>query len=72
MIQVVPLTRNLRGYASEVTIVADPDNGLNVDSAAQCQHIRAVATKRVIDAQGNVGGVVLTQVRETIALLLDL
>ena len=72
VIQVVPLTRNLRGYATEVTVVADPDNGLAVDSAAQCQHIRAVATERVTETMGNVDGAVLTQIRETIAVLLDL
>lgn len=37
VVQVVPLTRTLRGYASEVTITADADNGLEADSAAQCQ-----------------------------------
>jgi mRNA interferase MazF len=72
VIQVVPLTRSLRGYASEVTVVADPDNGLEVDSAAQCQHIRAVATARVIETLGNVGGAMLAQIRETLAVLLDL
>lgn len=72
VIQVVPLTRSLRGYATEVTIVADPDNGLDIDSAAQCQHIRAVPTERVTKTIGNVGGAVLTQIRETLAVLLDL
>jgi mRNA interferase MazF len=72
VIQVVPLTRSLRGYATEVRIVADSDNGLDVDSAAQCQHIRAVATERVTETIGNVGGAVLTQIRETLAVLLDL
>ena len=72
VIQVVPLTRSHRGYATEVTVVADPNNGLDVDSAAQCQHIRAVATERVTETLGNVGGAVLTQIRETTAVLLDL
>jgi len=72
VIQVVPLTRRLRGYATEVTIVADPDNGLEVDSAAQCQYIWAVAGERVSETVGNVGGAVLTQIRETLAVLLDL
>jgi mRNA interferase MazF len=71
VIQVIPLTRTLRGFATEVTVVADPDNGLDVDSAAQCQHIRAVATERVAETMGNVGGVVLSQIRETIAVLFD-
>ncbi len=72
MIQVVPLTRTLRGYESEVTIEPDDTNGLRATSAAQCQHIRAVATSRVSRTLGNVGTVVLTQVRDTLAVLLDL
>lgn len=72
VVQVVPLTRTLRGYESEVTIEPDDTNGISDTSAAQCQHIRAVATSRVNDTIGNVGNVVLTQVRETLAVLLDL
>ncbi|HWB70582.1 MAG TPA: type II toxin-antitoxin system PemK/MazF family toxin [Egibacteraceae bacterium] len=72
VIQVVPLTRRMRGYASEVTVIAGADNGLDADSAAQCQHIRAVATERVTETLGNVGAVTLSQIRETLAVLLDL
>ncbi len=43
VVQVVPLTRTMRGYASEVVVTADARNGLDPDSAAQTQHIRAVA-----------------------------
>ncbi|MGH8930467.1 MAG: type II toxin-antitoxin system PemK/MazF family toxin [Egibacteraceae bacterium] len=72
VIQIVPLTRALRGYSSEVTITADATNGLDVDSAAQCQHIRAVAAARVRETLGNIGPLALAQVRDTIAVLLDL
>jgi mRNA interferase MazF len=72
VVQVVPLTSRVRGHTSEVTVAADSANGLQVDSAAQCQHIRAVATERVTGTLGNVGAVLLTQVRETLAVLLDL
>ncbi len=72
VIQVVPLTRTLRGYESEVTIDPDGMNGLSATSAARCQHIRAVATSRVTATVGNVGTVVLGQIRETLAVLLDL
>lgn len=72
VVQVVPLTSKVRGYTSEVTIAADPGNGLETDSAAQCQHIRPVATERFTATLGNVGSVVLTQIRETLAVLLDL
>lgn len=72
VVQVVPLTSTVRGFASEVTIHPDDDNGLDVASAAQCQHVRAVSTSRIRGSTGNVGPVVLAQVRDTLAVLLDL
>ncbi len=72
VIQVVPLTSTLRGFHSEVVIEADPANGLELSSAAQCQHLRAVAPTRVVGALGNVGTVALSQIRETIAVIIDL
>ncbi len=72
VVQVVPLTRTLRGYESEVTIEPDSSNGLAASSAAQCQHIRAVATSRIDDSVGNVGPLALSQIRDTLAVLLDL
>lgn len=71
-IQVVPLTRSIRRSGTEVTIDPDPLNGLAAVSAAQCQHVRSVATTRIHGLSGNVGPVVLTELRETLALLLDL
>ncbi|MBL8777381.1 MAG: hypothetical protein JNK12_15675 [Acidimicrobiales bacterium] len=47
-------------------------NGLDVASAAQCQHVRSVVPARIAGSLGNVGPVVLAQVRETVAVLLDL
>ena len=41
-------------------------------SSAQCQHVRSVATARIRERTGNVGPVALDEVRETLALLLDL
>jgi len=71
VIQVVPLTSQLRGFASEVEIEADSDNGLDRASAAQCQQIRAVAASRIEGSRGNVGGAALTQIRELLGLILD-
>ena len=68
VIQIVPLTRTIRGHATEITIIADDHNDLAEDSAAQCQHIRAVATSRIIGAKGNVGSLTLAQIRDTLAL----
>jgi len=71
VVQVVPLTSTLRGFASEVEIDADDANGLERSSSAQCQHIRAVAAGRIERTRGNVGPAVLEQVRELLGLLLD-
>jgi mRNA interferase MazF len=72
VIQVVPLTSTLRGFHTEIVIEPDPANGLEASSAAQCQHVRAVSPTRVADTLGNVGPLVLSQIRETIAVIIDL
>lgn len=68
----MPLASTPRGHGSEVPIPPDHANGLAQDSAAQCQHIRAVATARIQATHGNVGPMILAQVRDTLATLLDL
>lgn len=72
VIQVVPLTRTIRQSSSEVLIDPDQDNHLMARSSAQCQHVRSVAPTRIHGRTGNVGPVALGEVRETLALLLDL
>jgi mRNA interferase MazF len=72
VVHVVPLTSTIRGYRSEMTIETDTDNGLEVTSAAQCQHIRAIVVGRLAEPIGNVGPQALTQIREILADLLDL
>lgn len=72
ILQVVPLTRTIRSFHSEVVVEPDQANGLEESSAAQCQHLRAVSPGRIVEVRGNVGSTVLTQIRETIAVILDL
>jgi len=72
VIQVVPLTSTLRGFHTEIVIEPDPTNGLERSSAVQCQHLRAVSPARVVDTLGNVGPLALSQIRETIAVIIDL
>src|SRR5699024_7255780 len=72
VVQVVPLTRTVRQSSTEVIIDPDDGNRLKATSSAQCQHVRSVATTRLHQRTGNVGPVVLSEVRETLALLLDL
>lgn len=72
VVHVVPVTTTIRGFHSEISIEPDEANGLTAHSAAQCQHLRAVSTSRIVTTRGNVGPAVLAQLREAIAVLLDL
>jgi mRNA interferase MazF len=72
VVHVVPLTTTIRAFHSEIVIEPDDGNGLDDVSSAQCQHIRAVSPRRILDVRGNVGAAVLAQLRETIAVILDL
>ena len=71
VIQVVPLTRTIRDSGSEIVIEPDEHNGLSAVSAAQCQHIRSLATTRVSAQIGNVGPVVLRQILVTVTIIID-
>jgi mRNA interferase MazF len=72
VVQVVPLTSTRRGFASEVEVEPDVANGLSQPSVAQCQHIRAVSSGRIEAKRGNVGPALTLQIRETLALILDI
>jgi len=71
VVQVIPLTRTIRDSGSEIVIEPDEHNGLSAVSAAQCQHIRSVAVSRVSATVGNVGPIVLRQIRGTVTILID-
>lgn len=71
VVHAVPLTRTVRDSGAEITLEPDDINHLDGRSAAQCQHIRAVATSRISRRQGNVGPVALRQIRETLKTILD-
>ncbi len=72
IVQIVPITSTLRSYESEVSIEPDGRNGLDQPSAAQCQHVRGVSASRISRVRGNVGPVVLAQLRDGLADLFDL
>ena len=72
VIQVVPLTRTVGQSSTELVVDPDENNRLAAPSSAQCQHVRSVATTRIHQRTGNVGPVVLCELREMLALLLDL
>ncbi len=72
VVQVVPLTRTIRQSGAEVVVDPDGLNRLEARSSVQCQHVRSVATTRILERTGNIGPVLLGEVREILALLLDL
>jgi mRNA interferase MazF len=72
VVHVVPITTTIRRFHSEIVIAPDDENGLAEVSAAQCQHVRAISPRRILGVRGNVGAVLLGQLRETIAVILDL
>lgn len=72
VVQLVPLSSTTRRFRSEVPVEPDDRNRLERLSVAQCQQIRAVSTDRLERVFGNVGPVVLSQIRETIGLILDI
>ncbi|MFT4010644.1 MAG: type II toxin-antitoxin system PemK/MazF family toxin [Nocardioidaceae bacterium] len=72
IVQVVPLASTLRDYDTDILVEADETNGLDVDSAAQCQHIRSVSAARLSEPVGMISPVQLLQIRETLGLLLDI
>lgn len=72
VVHVVPLTTTLRGHRSEVVLDPDEENGLLQPSAAQCQHVRAISSRRLVERYGHVSPEALAQLRETVADLLDL
>lgn len=72
VVQVVPLTTTVRGFGSEVPLTPDSTNGLERESAAQCQHARAVSARRIWEIRGNTGPVALAQIREVLGLILDI
>ncbi len=72
VVHVVPLTSTIRPFNSEIVLSPDAENGLAVESAAQCQHLRAVSPRRILEVRGNIGAAVLAQIRETISVLLDI
>lgn len=71
VVQVIPLTSTIRQFHSEVVVEPDVGNGLEFRSAAQCQHVRSASTTPIEQMHGNVGPVVLGQVRELLGLILD-
>ena len=57
VVHVVPLTSRVRAFGSDVVLDPDEMNGLSGTSAAQCQDLRGVSTRRILRAHGNVSSI---------------
>lgn len=71
-IVVVPLTSTPRIYPSHVTIAPDDRNGLAATSCAQVELVRSVAVQRCGPVRGNVGGVVVHQLLDILAMIVGM
>lgn len=69
---VIPCTARRRGVASHVELAPDGSNGLERTTWAQCEHLRSVERDRCLELLGNVGVVAIEQMREIVALLIDI
>jgi mRNA-degrading endonuclease toxin of MazEF toxin-antitoxin module len=69
---VVPLTSTPRRFPSHVTIEPDGRNGLVVSSCAQVELVRSVAVQRCGVVRGNVGGVVVHQLLDILAMIVGM
>ncbi len=71
-IVIVSCTTNSGNLTQHVDIVRYQANGLSTNTWAQCEHIRTVGRGRCVSKLGNVGVVVTEQIREVLALLIDI
>ena len=72
---VVPLTNWTASWESNPFFISlDPSkqNGLKKKSTIDCFQIRAVSHQRVLDRLGSVTPLVMTQIKKSLALILDL
>lgn len=72
VVHVVPLTTAIRRFHPEIVLEPDEANGLDDVSAVQCEHIRAVSPRRIVATRGNIGAASLAQVRQMMAVILDM
>lgn len=68
-VTVVPLTTTLRARPSDVIV---DDREVERLSVAECHLITTVSSRAVVDTIGNVGPVILAQIRSVLSDLLDI
>lgn len=71
LIVIAPITSRNRGIPLHVR-VAPPEGGLKQPSVVLCDHVRSVATERLIRRLGTVSGGTLAEVEDRLRILLGL
>ncbi len=71
LVVVLPITSRHRGVPLHVQ-VSPPEGGLKRPSVILCDHIRSVATERLVRRLGTVSTATLTQVEDRLRILLGL
>jgi mRNA interferase MazF len=71
LVVVVPITSRDRGIPLHVR-VEPPEGGLKLPSVILCDHVRSVATERLVGRLGTVSAVTLQQVEDRLRILLGL
>ncbi len=66
---VVPLTSTRRPFPSHIEVPPDVGNGLNADSWAQVEQLRAVAVERCDTTGGHVGPTIGHQILDILAMI---
>lgn len=75
VVVIVPLTKfqvKKKIYPSHHIVKANRDNGLNIDSIAKCEQIRAIAKSRLSRKLGNLGKEDLIKIDAALKIVLNL
>jgi mRNA interferase MazF len=68
---VVPITSTLRPVRSHIRL-QPPEGGVTVESAIQCEQIRAMSGDRLVTQLGRVGTETMNTVERVLGLILEL
>jgi mRNA interferase MazF len=72
MVTIVPVTSNIDGVYPFQVLLAAPITGLSVDSKAQAEQIRSIATQRLLRRLGRVSNAELAELDDALRLHLAL
>ena len=72
VVTVVPVTTNVRSIYPFQVLLTARDSGLAMDSKAQAEQVRSIATERIVRTLGHIGGERLRELDDALRLHLSL